>query len=92
MEQKNVIYRFQQTDNIHEIFIFDEIRKQVRSTGTHGSTKILRRQQSILRSFWMQSRRPMRLRFTLIPMAEASIREPRFIICCSSMDLIKQEL
>lgn len=27
MEQKNVIYRFQQTDNIHEIFIFDEIRK-----------------------------------------------------------------
>ena len=24
MEQKNVIYRFQQTDNIHEIFIFDE--------------------------------------------------------------------
>lgn len=27
MEQKKVVYRFQQTDNVHEIFIFDEIRK-----------------------------------------------------------------
>lgn len=27
MEKKNVIYRFQKTDNVHEIFIFDEIRK-----------------------------------------------------------------
>ena len=27
MEQKKVVYRFQQTDHVHEIFIFDEIRK-----------------------------------------------------------------
>lgn len=27
MEKKNIIYRFQKTDNVHEIFIFDEIRK-----------------------------------------------------------------
>ena len=27
MSKKNVIYRFQKTDNVHEIFIFDEIRK-----------------------------------------------------------------
>ena len=27
MEQKNIVYRFQQIDNVHEIFIFDEIRK-----------------------------------------------------------------
>lgn len=27
MNNKNVIYRFQKTDNAHEIFIFDEIRK-----------------------------------------------------------------
>lgn len=27
MEQRNLIYRFQQTENVHEIFIFDEIRK-----------------------------------------------------------------
>ena len=27
MEQKNIVYRFQQTDNVHEIFIFDEIKK-----------------------------------------------------------------
>nr|DAL67818.1 MAG TPA: Putative ATP dependent Clp protease [Caudoviricetes sp.] len=27
MEQKNVVYRFQKADNVHEIFIFDEIRK-----------------------------------------------------------------
>ena len=27
MEQKKVVYRFQQTDNVHEIFVFDEIRK-----------------------------------------------------------------
>ena len=27
MEQKKVVYRFQQMDNVHEIFIFDEIRK-----------------------------------------------------------------
>lgn len=31
MEQKKVVYRFQQTDHVHEIFIFDEIRKN--STG-----------------------------------------------------------
>lgn len=27
MEQKNIVYRFQQIDNVHEIFIFDDIRK-----------------------------------------------------------------
>ena len=27
MEQRNLIYRFQKTDNAHEIFIFDEIKK-----------------------------------------------------------------
>lgn len=27
MKNKNVIYRFQQTDNVHEIYIYDEIKK-----------------------------------------------------------------
>lgn len=27
MKNKNVIYRFQQQDNVHEIYIYDEIKK-----------------------------------------------------------------
>lgn len=27
MKNENVIYRFQQQDNVHEIYIYDEIKK-----------------------------------------------------------------
>lgn len=37
MEQKNIVYRFQQIDNVHEIFIFDDIRKTGPFNWVHGS-------------------------------------------------------
>ena len=47
MKNENVIYRFQQQDNVHEIYIYDEIKKTGPLTGKHGSMKILKHLQSI---------------------------------------------
>lgn len=71
MEQKKVVYRFQQTDNVHEIFIFDEIRKIGPFNWDTWQYDDSETSAKHFRNFWMPFRKQMRSRSISTAMVEA---------------------